>query len=79
MLVLSRRLDQKIVLPELDVTIQILGCNDSYVKLGFKAPARIRILREELNSRSSVPYDSAMIGELLGDRVERLPREFRHQ
>ena len=79
MLVLSRKLDQKIVFPELDVTIQILRCNDSHVKLGFKAPPRIRILREELESRRSMAYDPEMIGELLGEQIENVPCEFRHQ
>ena len=79
MLVLSRKIDQKIVLPELDVTIQILRSNDTHVKLGFKAPPQIRILREELKSNQSKAYDPEMICEILGERIDDFPLEFRHQ
>jgi carbon storage regulator CsrA len=51
MLVLSRRADQKITLPDLSVTIQVLGIRGGAVRLGVKAPAAVRVLRAEVPDR----------------------------
>ena len=81
MLVLSRKIDQKVVLPGLDVTIQVVRCRASGVTLGIEAPPQIRILREELqsqNSASSETFDSEVFRELLEQRVQSLPEQVRH-
>lgn len=48
MLVLSRRIDQKVSFPGLGITVQILGIKGSSVKVGVDAPLEIRVIREEL-------------------------------
>jgi carbon storage regulator CsrA len=48
MLVLSRRLREKIVLPSLGVTVQVLGVRRGAVRLGIDAPPDVTVLREEL-------------------------------
>ena len=48
MLVLSRRLREKIVLPGLHITVQVLAVKRGVVRLGIEAPADVPVLREEL-------------------------------
>jgi carbon storage regulator CsrA len=48
MLVLTRRINERIVLPELHTTIQIVGITPNQVRVGIDAPAEVRILREEV-------------------------------
>jgi carbon storage regulator CsrA len=58
MLVLSRRLDEKIVLPTIDATVQVLSIRPGVVRLGIEAPEHVPVLRQELLGRSdskSVP------------------------
>jgi carbon storage regulator CsrA len=51
MLVLSRRLNEKIVFPESNTVVQIVGVRPGVVRLGVRAPAEVRILREEVHTR----------------------------
>jgi carbon storage regulator CsrA len=48
MLVLSRRLNEQIVLPGLGITVQLVAIEHGRVRLGIEAPPEVRILREEL-------------------------------
>lgn len=48
MLVLSRRPNEKIVFPNLGITIEVLRVSGKAVSVGVDAPRNIRILREEL-------------------------------
>jgi carbon storage regulator CsrA len=48
MLVLSRRLNETIVLPTVGITVHILGVKGNVVKVGIDAPPEVKILREEL-------------------------------
>lgn len=48
MLVLTRRGDQSIVFPELDVTVQILRVRGNVVKVGIDAPRDVTVLRKEV-------------------------------
>ena len=48
MLVLSRRPEEKILLPTVPVLIKVISSNNGLVRLGFDAPADVPILREEL-------------------------------
>jgi carbon storage regulator CsrA len=52
MLVLSRRENQKILFPNLGITVEILGLKGSNVRVGIDAPPEIRILRAELTDQS---------------------------
>ena len=48
MLVLSRREDDKIVFPNLGITVEVLRIAGRSVRLGVKAPSQVRVLRHEL-------------------------------
>lgn len=47
MLVLSRRVSEKIVLPELGVTLEITRIQGNKVRIGITAPDQVRIMRSE--------------------------------
>lgn len=49
MLVLSRKTGEKIVLPQLGVTISIVRISGDVARIGVEAPKEILVLREELN------------------------------
>ena len=57
--VLSRRLGEKIVLPGLQVTIQVLTIKPGVVRIGINAPPDIPILREEILAHSKTSTLSA--------------------
>jgi carbon storage regulator len=48
MLVLSRRVGERIVVPEYGVTVEVLDCRGGRVRLGIVAPADIAVHRAEL-------------------------------
>jgi carbon storage regulator len=54
MLVLARRLYERIILPSLDTTIQVVGIQGNLVRLGIEAPPAVPIFREEV-------YDPARV------------------
>jgi carbon storage regulator CsrA len=57
-LVLSRRLGEKIVLPALGITVQVVSIKGNVVRLGVEAPPDVKILREELVSPPPEPVKS---------------------
>jgi carbon storage regulator len=54
-LVLSRRLGEKIVLPGLDITLQVVSVKGNAVRLGVEAPPDVKVVREELVSPPPKP------------------------
>jgi carbon storage regulator CsrA len=48
MLVLSRRLHERIVFPALDTTVEIVSVKPGVVRLGIEAPPEVTVLREEV-------------------------------
>ncbi len=48
MLVLSRRLHEKIVLPRLGITVQVVAIKGGAVQIGITAPPDVPIRREEI-------------------------------
>jgi carbon storage regulator CsrA len=58
MLVLSRRSSEKIVLPSLGVTIQVVAIKSGVVRLGIEAPPDISIVREELLDHSPMAEEA---------------------
>jgi carbon storage regulator CsrA len=52
MLVLSRRQDQRILFPHLNISVEILQIKGGTVRLGIQAPPDVRVLREELQQGS---------------------------
>jgi carbon storage regulator len=55
MLVLARRLHERIILPTLDTTIQVVGIQGNLVRLGIEAPPAVAIFREEVYDPARVP------------------------
>jgi carbon storage regulator len=53
MLVLSRKLNEKILLPGSKTAIQVVGIKAGIVRLGIEAPPEVVILREEVPDRST--------------------------
>ena len=68
MLVLSRRVNEKIVLPGIDTTIQLLSTKQGLVRLGIEAPAEVAVFREEVWLRTKPPVPSK---NLLDDAAAR--------
>jgi carbon storage regulator CsrA len=65
MLVLARRLNEKVVLPSLGVTVQVLDIRRGTVRLGIEAPPEVTVLREELVSkpcRNAAPKEPPSAG-----------------
>ncbi len=50
MLVLSRKLGEKIVVPELGLSVAVVGIQGSRVRLGISAPPEVAVHRAELAS-----------------------------
>lgn len=48
MLVLIRRMDQKLVIGEDEIVITVLGVNGKQVRIGIDAPTHVNIARTEL-------------------------------
>ena len=48
MLVLSRRVQEKIVFPQSGITVHVLGVRGNTVRIGVEAPPDVTVLREEL-------------------------------
>lgn len=59
MLVLSRRRDEKVLVKvpglEEEIEVTVVQIDSSRVRLGFKAPESVTILREELRKKANVP------------------------
>ena len=55
MLVLSRKVGEKIVLPALDVSITVLGVHGKRVRIGVSAPPGLTVHREEVLQLAFVP------------------------
>jgi carbon storage regulator CsrA len=53
MLVLSRKTKERILLPGIGASIEIVDIRSDRVRLGFTAPAGVKILREELQARGA--------------------------
>jgi carbon storage regulator CsrA len=53
MLVLSRKLNERILLPTLNVVIKVAGVKGRTVRLGIDAPKEVPVLREEIPDRNA--------------------------
>jgi carbon storage regulator len=51
MLVLSRKLGERIVIPEIDLILTVVAIEGNSVRLGITAPNEIGVYREELWNR----------------------------
>jgi carbon storage regulator CsrA len=55
MLVLSRRRKEKVVIPTLGITLEVVAVKPGVVRLGIDAPPDVPILRAELLGRATAP------------------------
>ena len=55
MLVLSRKLNESIVLPGLGVTVRVVGISGGRVRIGVEAPRSVQVARGELCEDISEP------------------------
>ena len=67
MLVLSRRANDTIVLPELNVTIEILQLKGKNVRVGVDAPVEIKVLRGEIADSEEPKENVVSTISLTGD------------
>lgn len=77
MLVLSRKEDQKVFIPGLDIAIKVIRCKNSSVMLGFDAPPEIRIVRDELEPGVSVA--DAKLAKFFQSKILAYPSAVRHE
>ena len=59
MLVLSRKIGQRIVVPQSDLRIVVLSVRGRQVRLGIEAPPDVAVLREEVWLRDTVHASSS--------------------
>lgn len=69
MLVLSRRVEEKVVLPTVDAVIKILAAHNGQARLGVSAPAQLPILRAELTGSTT---GAAAAGEGVAGHLDTL-------
>jgi carbon storage regulator CsrA len=75
MLVLSRKVNEQIVVPQCDLTVTVLDIAGGRVRLGFSAPANLVVMRREVLQRRATGNAGQEMGEscppariLLADR-----------
>jgi carbon storage regulator CsrA len=54
MLVLTRRENERIVFPEVGITVELVSINGSRARIGVDAPAEVRILRHEIAEKEGI-------------------------
>ena len=72
MLVLSRGLTEKIIFPNLDITVEILRITGNKVRVGIDAPKDVRVLRHELadtQSSTVAPKKKMRVGHEFRNRL----------
>jgi len=77
MLVVSRRPKEKIVFPNIQTEIEVLGMKNGQVRLGIEAPPEIVVVREELTEPAKGDHGKNLEGQEQAE-PDAL-REFRHQ
>src|SRR5262249_37766160 len=75
MLVLTRRLKEKIVFPSIPAEVQVLGIKGGQVRLGIEAPPQIAVVREELTGHP----ENETASETIWSAGPESAREFVHR
>jgi carbon storage regulator CsrA len=77
MLVLGRRLNEKLVFPRVQATVQVVDIQGGMVRLGIEAPPEVVVLREELCKPAAGAVGQPPAGRGPGEweRVEHQLRE----
>jgi carbon storage regulator CsrA len=65
MLVLSRRISEKIVFPSLNITVQLLQVKRGMVRLGIEAPPEVAVLRQEVVARNGQRCNGSRVEPML--------------
>ena len=74
MLVLTRRLNEKVFFPRIEATVQVVSIKPAVVRLGIAAPQHVDVYREEMLSRAGAnvppllpiePHDNVSLEERL--------------
>ena len=55
MLVLSRRLHERIQFPGLNITVQVVAIKPGVVRIGIEAPSHVKVFREEILAQPPAP------------------------
>jgi carbon storage regulator CsrA len=76
MLVLSRRLHEKLILPEVEAAIQVVAIQPASVRLGIEAPSSLSVVREEIYGSEPPTHRSAAVGA--ADPASTLDRMLAH-
>jgi carbon storage regulator CsrA len=69
MLVLSRRTSDKILIPSLGITLEVLSIKGNVVRLGISAPQEVRILRGELTGTEPRSAEAPSAAERVDEKV----------
>jgi carbon storage regulator CsrA len=69
MLVLTRRENERILLPDIGVTVELMSVSGNRARLGISAPDNIRILREEVAADRQAIQQAANRGPISRDFV----------
>jgi carbon storage regulator len=72
MLVLARRLNERIVIPCIQAAIQVVGIQGGIVRLGIDAPADVKVFREEVLQKAATEADTHDLATGPGDLHRRL-------
>src|SRR5271156_1857344 len=72
MLVLARRLNERIVIPSIQTSVQVVGIQGGIVRLGFDAPADVKVFREEVIRKEKTEVEVAETPATGGDLHGRL-------
>jgi carbon storage regulator CsrA len=78
MLVLSRRVHEKILFPAIRASVQVVSCKAGVIRLGIQAPPEVTVLREEVQDRRAEwgpPADAAPAAALESRRLAELMRK----
>lgn len=79
MLVLTRRPNQVIHIHTSDgvIEVHLNECNTNQARLGFVAPAKVKIIREEIDSPEESERYTSKLKKLAPPQSERTPSLFR--
>ena len=79
MLVLSRRLDEKVLFPSINTAVQVVSIKGGTVRLGIEAPPEVTILRAELQDRTAERGATTRLPEPAGSRLRGLRHLLRNR
>ncbi|QJW95039.1 response regulator [Frigoriglobus tundricola] len=72
MLVLTRRPNEKIRFPALDITVHILRSSSHAIRVGIEAPPEVKVLREEICARVAPPAQPKAADHALANALSRV-------